>query len=214
MANIDFQRNKDPNRHNIAFLTYGEIFNFVVTNLNDPILSYDNRTDFVDKIIINPCSNSHSIAEIKKGSVKHQLSPSALINNVKLYYSEKDTPFLFKATEGDLSGITRNMIFEAINNGDDILRELYIKTIGLTAVLVNNLVFSTNPQKIVMHNFNFTDSEFTYFKSVLEEIAGEEISKMIDLSIIEEKNRFLAGSAIAIREFFFSRGGFDLKSTE
>ena len=53
MANIDFLKTKDINRHNIAFLQYGNTMHFVVTNLNDPIVSYDNRTNFVDKMIIN-----------------------------------------------------------------------------------------------------------------------------------------------------------------
>ena len=54
MANIDFLKTKDINRLNIAFLQYGNTMNFVVTNLNEPIISYDNRTGFVDKMIINP----------------------------------------------------------------------------------------------------------------------------------------------------------------
>ena len=57
MANIDFLKTKDINRHNIAFLQYGNTMHFVVTNLNDPIVSYDNRTNFVDKMIINPYSD-------------------------------------------------------------------------------------------------------------------------------------------------------------
>lgn len=214
MANIDFQKDKDPNRHNIAFLSYGDTFNFVVTNLNDPILSYDNRTDFVDKMIINPYSTGHNIKEVHKGNVKFELSASVFARKLKEYYSIERTPYLYKLTDGNIEKAQRSLIFEAINNGDSALNSLYYETIALTAVLVNNLVFSTNPQKLVMHDFHFDEKEFSYFKSIVAQVSGEDVAKSIDLSIIEEKNRFLAGSAIAIREFFFSRGGFDLDITE
>ncbi len=206
MANIDFQKNKDPNRHNIAFLTYGESLHFVVTNLNDPIISYDNRTDFVDNMIINP----GSVMGIGSGNgnVQTELTSSAFRNKIIPYYTREDVPYLYDKTNGDISKVTRRLIYESINNGDEKIRWMYTEIMLFTAVLLNNLIFSTNPQKLVLHDFNFSESEFTYLKSIVEKVAGEEIAKLIDLSIIEDKNRFLAGSAIAIRELFFSRGGF------
>ncbi len=208
MANIDFKKNKDPNQYNIAFLKKGTTYDFVVTNLNEPIKAYDNRTDFVDKMIINPCSeNSDSV---RKGSIKAEISPMALINKIKFYYSDNLTPYLYKSTEGDISKVTRGMIFYAVNNGDDCLKPIYTQHIELLAVLINNLSFSTNPQKFVLHDFEFTDKEYSYFRTILSKIAGDEISNIVDLSLVESKNRFLAGSAIVIRELFFSRGGFQL----
>jgi len=211
MANIDFQKNKDPNRHNIAFLQYGEDFNFVVTNLNDPIISYDNRTDFVDKIIINPFSEENDCPCNRKGCVKSELSPSAIVKKAKRIYGEETTPYLFKSTEGDIDKVTLCSVMSAIYNGDILVREIYIKAGELMAILINNLIFSTNPQKFVLHDFKLADKEFAYFKLMLEKVGGEGVSKLIDLSIIEAKHRFLAGSAIAIRELFFTRGGFDHK---
>lgn len=208
MANIDFQKDKDSNRHNIAFLSYGENFYFVVTNLNDPIVSYDNRTDFVDKIIINPYSQ-YSQNSKPRGSVKYEITPSSIIRKIVGIFSEENTPYLYKICDGELRKVTHSKIYDALQNGDEKLRPVYVETMELTAVLVNNLIFSTNPQKLVLHDFGFTPKEFAYFKTVLDNIAGNGIPKLLDLSIIEEKNRFLAGSAIAIRELFFSRGGFD-----
>lgn len=209
MANIDFLKEKDPNRHNIAFLSYGETFNFVVTNLYDPIVSYDNRTNFVDKMIINPYSEYDNGSGIRRGCVQYEITPSAVVKKLSKVFSKDDTPYLYKLCNGDINRVTRSMMFDALQNGDDNLMKTYTDAVALTAVLVNNLVFSTNPQKFVMHDFKFNTKEFTYFKNTLEGIAGGEISKMIDLSIIEDKNRFLAGSAIAIRELFFLKGGFN-----
>ena len=209
MANIDFLKEKDPNRHNIAFLSYGEIFNFVVTNLYDPIVSYDNRTNFVDKMIINPYSEYDNGSGIRRGCVNYEITPSAIINTVSKVFSKDNTPYLYELCKGDINRITRSMMFEALQNGDENIMQVYTDAVALTAVLVNNLIYSTNPQKFVMHDFKFSPKEFIYFKNALESIAGDEISKMIDLSIVEDKNRFLAGSAIAIRELFFLKGGFN-----
>ena len=41
----------------------------------------------------------------------------------------------------------------------------------------------------------------------MTEIGGALVSSKIELSIIEDKHRFLSGCALAIRELFFNRGG-------
>ena len=80
----------------------------------------------------------------------------------------------------------------------------------LTAVLLNNLYFSTNPQKIVLHNFNFRDeNEFIRLKNAVTEVGGALVASKIELSIIEDKHRFLSGCALAIRDLFFNKGGFE-----
>jgi len=209
MANIDFQREKDPNRHNIAFLQYGEDFNFVVTNLNDPIISYDNRTDFVDKIIVNPFSDDMECVQGRRGCVKSELSPSAIIRKSQKIYGEYNTPNLYILTNGNIDEVNLKHIAKAIHNGDILLKNIHYKAAELLAILINNLICTTNPQKLVLHDFNMCELEYDNFKGLLEKIGGEEMSKLVDLSIIEEKHRFLAGSAIAIRELFFTKGGFE-----
>ena len=104
MANIDFLKTKDPNRHNIAFLQYGATMHFVVTNLNDPIISYDNRTGFVDKMIIDP-NASERCGCGRRGCVENELTPQAIIRKISAVYSDESTPALYAVTEGDRSRI-------------------------------------------------------------------------------------------------------------
>lgn len=212
MANIDFQKVKDPNRYNIAFLQYGDNFNFVVTNLNDPIVSYDNRTNFVDNIIVNPNSDEECPCG-RRGCAKSELSPAALIKKAKRVFDKEKAPYLYAITDGNPDNIVYEMIMDSVANGDPAIKEMYRRSAELMAVLMNNLIFSTNPQKLVMHDFRISDSDFYTFKSIMERIGGKDISELIELSIIEEKHRFLAGAAIAIRELFFTRGGYDLLDT-
>ena len=189
MANIDFLKTKDINRHNIAFLQYGNTMHFVVTNLNDPIVSYDNRTNFVDKMIINPYSDRTCPCG-RRGCVESELTPSATMSKLREVFSAEKTPFLYEAARGSFNG-----------------------ELTLLAVLLNNLYFSTNPQKIVLHQFKFQNEKaFQKLKDAVTEIGGALVSSKIELSIIEDKHRFLSGCALAIRELFFNRGGFDTSS--
>ena len=196
MANIDFLKTKDINRHNIAFLQYGNTMHFVVTNLNDPIVSYDNRTNFVDKMIINPYSDRTCPCG-RRGCVE----------------SVEKTPFLYEAARGSFENVNQDMITMAYEKDDKAVKEILDGELMLLAVLLNNLYFSTNPQKIVLHQFKFQNEKaFQRLKDAVTEIGGALVSSKIELSIIEDKHRFLSGCALAIRELFFNRGGFDTSS--
>lgn len=213
MANIDFLKTKDPNRQNIAFLQYGATMHFVVTNLNDPIVSYDHRTGFVDKMIIDP-NAAERCACGRRGCVENELTPQAIIKKISAFYSAEKTPVLYQATGGDPSKITFSDVYNAYTKNDEAVVAIVDRTMDLTAVLLNNLYFSTNPQKIVLHHFRFSseqtdDAFFTMLKNHVTAIGGTRVASKIEQSIIEDKHRFLAGCAIAIRELFFDKGGFD-----
>ena len=209
MANIDFQKTKDLNRHNIAFLHYGNTIHFVVTNLNEPIISYDNRTNFVDKMIINP--NSDKVCECgRKGCVESELTPSATRSKIREVFSPESTPFLYEAARGNFDNVTDDIVWAAYDKGETSVVRIIDERFRLTAVLLNNLYFTTNPQKIVLHNFNFHDEdEFQKLKATVTEVGGALVASKIELSIIEDKHRFLSGCALAIRELFFNKGGFE-----
>ena len=212
MANIDFLKTKDPNRQNIAFLQYGNNMNFVVTNLNEPIFSYDNRTGFVDKMIINPYSERVCQKCGRRGCVENEITPAATLVKLSEVYSSETMPYLYEASKGSFKNVNMDMVQAAYDKDDPAVKEVIDSEIKLTAVLINNLYFSTNPQKIVLHHFtNHTNSEadFNRIRNALNEIGGPLVAGKIETSIIEDKHRFLSGCALAIRELFFNRGGFD-----
>lgn len=209
MANIDFLKNRTPDRINTAFLQYGGSLHFAVTNLNDPIKSYDNRTDFVDKIIINSSDDAVKCECGRKGCAKSEVTPDAILRKAEARFSLINTPELYRLCDMDVNKITLETIMKAYKEGDPGMIELKKSTNKLMAVLLNNLYFSTNPQKIILHNFNMTEQEFGELVSKVREIGGDVVADSIGLSIIEEKHRFLAGCALAIRALFYTKGGFD-----
>lgn len=214
MANIDFKKNCGPDRRNIAFLQYGKKLNFVFTNLNEPIFAYDNRTDFVNKMIIDPSAKSYCTCG-RKGCVENEISPEAVLKKIKRSFSHEQTPFLWQAAKGELSGITAENINAAYGKRDEGVVQAIDSCLKLLAVLINNLYFSTNPQKIVLHNFGFGGAvSFDQLTEAVKEIGGERVAESVCLSIIEEKHYFLAGCALLIRELFYNCGGYPVGATE
>lgn len=212
MANIDFQKDRDPNRRNIAFLQYGKNLNFVFTNLNEPILSYDNRTNFVDKMIINPSSDRICSCG-RRGCVENEILPDAIIRKLSRVFSKEQTPFLWQAAKGDAELINKELIMASYAKRDPAVVKILESVFTMFAVLVNNLYFSSNPQKIVLHKFCFTgELSFEKFRETVLRVGGEKVAESVCLSFIEDKHLFLSGCALAIRELFYNCGGYSLDS--
>lgn len=208
MANIDFKKKRPPTSRNIAFLQYGKKLNFVFTNLNEPIVSYDNRTDFVNKMIINPASDR--ICECgRRGCTENEIAPEAVKRRILRSFSKENTPFLWQAAKGDPRSVTREMINASYSKNDAAVVKIIDNALTMTAVLINNLYFSTNPQKIVLHKFGFTNEiSFEKFRSIVLKVGGERVADSIAPSFIEDRHHFLSGCALAIRELFYNCGGY------
>ena len=146
----------------------------------------------------------------RRGCVESELTPVATRTKLKEVFSVEKTPFLYEAARGNFGSITNDMITASYQKGDAAVKEILDNELMLLAVLINNLYFSTNPQKIVLHQFDFHDEKtFQRLKDAVTEVGGSLVSSKIEISIIEDKHRFLSGCALAIRELFFNRGGFD-----
>ena len=207
IANMDFQPEKDINISNIAFLRYGDSLHFVVADLIGSVNGYNSKTDFVDKIIVDPAAVGND--NLTGGSVEDEISRAGVKKKITDAYSKENTSKLYELTDGDVSRIGYETIRAAALGGDEAVCEIIGNAVKLGAVLINNLYYLTEPQKIVLHNIRVNEDEFDYIKKEIAKIAGENVASKIDMSIIERKHGFLSGCAIAIRELFFARGGFD-----
>lgn len=207
MANIDFQKDRDPNRENIGFLSYGNLFNFTITNLNEPVYSYNNRTNYINNIIINPFTNFSPQNNLIKGSAVAELNPQSIVEKIKNIYGEETTPILYSLSNGEFNQVTYEMCHKAADSGDYKVSYELDKIMNLLAILINNIIYATNPQKLVLHDFNFSEKHLQELKDKVAFVSNRKIAEKINLSIINKTNRFLGGAAIAIRELFYTTGG-------
>lgn len=212
MANIDFLKDRGEERINTAFLQYGNSMHYAVINLNDPLKSYDYRTDFVDRMIVDPRAEEAFCSCGRKGCVQSELTPFAIFHKIKKVYSKANTPVLYELTGGDPEKINFSAVAASYKQGDPPIVGIYDDVLTLLTVLLNNLYYGSNPQKIALHNFVFLEKGYENLLDRAREIGGEPLKNSLEISIIDHKHRFLSGCALAIRELFFTRGGYDLSS--
>ncbi len=208
MANIDFCKQPHAmSRQNVGLLHVGDSFNYILINLTDPIISYDNRTGFVDNMILNPYSDTPYDRLARRGSAVVELSKEAFLSKIKAIYGKESTPSLYYATNGDADLLTIAKVTVAVREGDKKVLAVYRQINELLAVLINNLIFSTNPHQIVLHGDNMSERYLIDLKNTIDRISGPDVSNRVLASNVDSNSHFLAGVAIAVRELFYVRGG-------
>ena len=165
-------------------------------------------------MIINPTSDR--ICECgRRGCVENELTTSAIKRRIIRYFSKEQTPFLYQAAKGSADNITMELVLAAYAKRDPAVLKVIDSLLLMMAVLINNLYFSTNPQKIVLHKFPFSN-ELSYekLKDTVTRIGGERVANAVSLSFVEDKHHFLSGCALAIRELFYNCGGYSSDASE
>ncbi|MBP3309250.1 MAG: MarR family transcriptional regulator [Ruminococcus sp.] len=204
LANNDF-RTQNGYQTNQAFIHNGNQVNLAIINKNELSSDYISYTSVIEKYIV--CPNGKSYEGYPNGSVKAELSRTAMLNSIFEIYSKDKTPVLYELTEGDKSKITTDNVFMALMRGEEPIKNLVDDIIAKYTVLINNLSISHFAKKIVLHNFKFNEKQFDYVKREMIRLVSEEIADRVVLSKLEGKNNFLGGCALIIQENFYVRGG-------
>ena len=209
LANIDFNKEITTDCKNVAFIQYGNDVHFLSTYLNKPVASYLNRTDFINKMIVDPDAREICTCG-RRGCVENEITLKAQMREIKNDFSKDKTPYLYNAANGDVNKVTGKMVVEAYKSGDKGVIAVLRRNLELIGVLINNINLLADPHKIIIHLY-YIESEIAFdkVKAGVERIAGKEAADKLALSIIGKQNRFLAGCAIAIRKLFFDKGGFE-----
>ncbi|MCC8135338.1 MAG: ROK family transcriptional regulator, partial [Ruminococcus sp.] len=162
-------------------------------------------TYMIEKYIVNPGGKSYE--GYPDGSVKAEISRTAILNALYDIYSKENTPMLYELTEGDKSKINTDNVFTALFRGEQTVKDLVDDVISKYAVLVNNLAVSHFAQKIYIHNYNLNEKQFDYVKREMIRLIGEDVADRVVLSGVEGKTNFVGGCALIIQDNFYVRGG-------
>ncbi|MCD7811575.1 MAG: MarR family winged helix-turn-helix transcriptional regulator [Ruminococcus sp.] len=204
LASNDF-RNPNGSQINQAFLHNGNQVNLAIINKNDLSPDYLSYTYMIEKYIVNPGGKSYE--GYPDGSVKAEISRTAILNALYDIYSKENTPMLYELTEGDKSKINTDNVFTALFRGEQTVKDLVDDVISKYAVLVNNLAVSHFAQKIYIHNYNLNEKQFDYVKREMIRLIGEDVADRVVLSGVEGKTNFVGGCALIIQDNFYVRGG-------
>lgn len=204
LASNDF-RNSNDSQINQAFLHNGNQVNLAIINKTDLSPDYLSYTYMIEKYIVNPGGKSYE--GYPDGSVKAEISRTAILNALYDIYSKENTPMLYKLTEGDKSKINTDNVFTALFRGEQTVKDLVDDVISKYAVLVNNLAVSHFAQKIYIHNYNLNEKQFDYVKREMIRLIGDDVADRVVLSGVEGKTNFVGGCALIIQDNFYVRGG-------
>lgn len=204
LASNDF-RNPNDSQINQAFLHNGNQVNLAIINKTDLSPDYLSYTYMIEKYIVNPGGKSYE--GYPDGSVKAEISRTAILNALYDIYSKENTPMLYKLTEGDKSKINTDNVFTALFRGEQTVKDLVDDVISKYAVLVNNLAVSHFAQKIYIHNYNLNEKQFDYVKREMIRLIGDDVADRVVLSGVEGKTNFVGGCALIIQDNFYVRGG-------
>ncbi len=204
LANNDF-RGQNGYQANQAFIYNGNQVNLAIINKNELSGDYTSYTSMIERYIV--CPNGKAYEGYPDGSVKAEISRTAMINAFYDIYSKENTPVLYELTDGDKSMINTDTVFNALMRGEESVKNLVDDIITKYTVLVNNIAISHFTKKIVMHNFKLNEKQFDYVKREMIHLVSEEIADRVVLSKLDGKNNFLGGCALIIQDNFYEKGG-------
>jgi predicted NBD/HSP70 family sugar kinase len=204
LASNDF-RTQNGYQTNQAFIHNGNQVNLAIINKNELSPDYISYTNTIEKYIV--CPNGKSYEGYPNGSVKAELSRTAMLNAVYEIYSKDKTPVLYDVTNGDKNNINMETVFKAVMSKEEPVKNLVDDIIAKYTVLINNLAISHFAKRIVLHNFKLDEKQFDYVKREMIRLVSEEIADRVVLSKLDGKNNFLGGCALIIQDNFYVRGG-------
>lgn len=204
MASNDF-RTINGYQTNTAFLHNGNQVNLAIINKNELSSDYHSYTSTIERYIVNP--NGKSYEGYPNGSVKAEISRTAIVNAINEIYSKEKTPVLYELTEGDKSKIDTDNVFMALMRGEEPVKTVVDDIIAKYTVLINNLAISHFAKKIVLHNYKLNEKQFDYVKREMIRLVSEEVADRVVLSKLDGRNNFLGGCSLIIQDNFFTKGG-------
>ncbi len=190
---------------NQAFIHNGNQVNLAIINKNELSPDYISYTSTIERYIVT--LNGKSYEGYPNGSVKAELSRTAMLNAMYEIYSKEKTPVLYELTEGDKTKITTENAFIALQRGEEPVKNVIDEIIAKYTILINNLAISHFAKKVVLHNFKLNEKQFDYVKREMIRLVSEEIADRVVLSKFEGKNNFLGGCALIIQDNFYTKGG-------
>ena len=140
------------------------------------------------------------------GSVRAELSSEAMQEKVAPFFSQEQTPQLWKLLEGDLSRLTLGKLM-TVAETDTVLQPVTDGLLLRFVILLYTLYSVYIAKYLCLFQFGFTPENLEQLRACAREFGGDAFADAILLSPIQERYRFLCGCTYAIQTGFYERGG-------
>ncbi len=207
LAEIDFNFKGQVKPRNMVFIRYGEEIDAAVVLQNRIYAGTNNRSARFGHLIVNPQGRECACGRI--GCAVTEISRTVLLHKVRQVYSQENTPALYEATGGNPENIGVLLQNVSLQFADRAISDIFKGAAEYFAIAVVNMVTMFDPEKVVFFGDICLNQAFLeYAKSRMSYLAHYRYSDLTVESAFNQKMIYLAGCAVAIREFFIERGGF------
>jgi predicted NBD/HSP70 family sugar kinase len=190
---------------NYVLLKQGRHLNLAVLIDNEIMNENNYYTSHVENMIVNP--GGRKISGYPDGSAKAELTTIAISEKIREIFSKENTPILWQALDGNVNNLNSKAITTACLKGESETLNAVNSYLKCLTTLVNNLSFSFFANSIILHEFDFDEWMFEYFKKFLVTYCSDEVAKKLKLSKCEKNLEFFGGACVALNEQFYKQGG-------
>lgn len=208
-AEIDFS-GKYPPDENAVVIRFSDNVDatFVVDNMI--YRGYHNNAMALAHMIVNPDGKPCRCG--KRGCAVCEFSDESIYVDIVNLFSKEKTPNLYAAKDGNANLLRVAEVHEYVLLGDQAVAELFDRRLKSFIVFLNNLIVITDPQKIIFFGHQFENERFMgRLKEYVAKALGTDVADMVTASCLSQDNIYLSGCALAIRQFFVDKGGFENK---
>jgi len=205
MAGVQHQARNHVISNRQLFLHWGDNHFYAIPMQGaEPLHDICSSRYYVENMIVVP--DGREAEGYPRGSVRAELSLSAIQKDVSAVFSEAQTPALYQLTDGDLTQVTLASLLTA-SEEDVALIPVTEQIMAKFSLLLNNLRCAYFSDSICLHGFGFTQRNLEQVQTYLREYTEDTFADTVSLSPIQERYRFLCGCIYAVQEGFFRRGG-------
>lgn len=206
MAEMDL-KSSQSGENNMIFVKYGPGIGTAVIINNEIYQGNNNSAGELGHIIVKHHGDLCKCG--KRGCLETVASQNALFSNIKKIFSNDKAPFFYKITGGNFQNASLINIIKSCKNGDKNITDILNKAIFYFSSALSTAITLYDPKQVVLYgeafNYNFFVDKL---KSYLRSITGSNsMTDIINISKIEYEYKFLGGVALALRNFFYNKGG-------
>jgi len=200
LASLIFDR--EHSADNILFVKWGPGVGSAIVINGEVLNGTDSGSSEIGHYIVDP--NGEKCRCGRRGCLETEVSVPAVINRIRAVYSEKATPALFKATDGDADRIDIRLILSAAKSDGAVKSELE-RCADSLAKAVTNAATVIAPDSVVAFGYMFESNIFELFAKRCAKYYPGFGKGYIRLSPLDGKHSFIGPAALAAKKFFFEK---------
>lgn len=203
---------------NMLFIKWGPGVGSAIVIGNELYEGYKHNAAEIGHYIVEP--NGIKCRCGRHGCLETRVSISALAERLKNEYSEERTPELYKLTNGDREKITRQLITEWAELGeegyfaqmDSVVENIMSGAVERMARVAVNVMTILAPEHTIVFGPMLENTHiYRLFMEYCREYDEHYTDEYIHRSKLSKKISYIGGTALIARTYFFENGGISKK---